>query len=256
LVEAASNSANDLLQAVTVGNNLILCGQSTCPQGGTGTGEMVMSWGISEWPGELSYDSLFTTPGVVYFSSPGDTAGSISYPCVSPNVVCAGGTATARNPNTGNFMYEIAWSDGGGGVSAYEPQPSYQSTLANLRIVYGDTAYRGVPDVAFDSADSTPFWVWDSESFVVPGSNSNGWYNGWGTSFADVGWAGIVNAAGSFAPSSASELATIYSNRFTPSEIHDITTGSGFCGPYSGWTTLGGWDFCTGVGSPVGYLGK
>jgi subtilase family serine protease len=251
LVEAASDLDTDLAQAVAVGNNLIVCGQPLCPNGGAGTGEMIMSWGSSETANEVTYDQLFTTPGVVYFAAAGDTPG-VEYPCASPNVVCAGGTATARNPVTGNFMYEIAWSDGGGGVSAYEPRPAYQSTVLNL----GVSMFRGVPDVAFDSADSTGMWVWDSESFVLPGGNANGWFIGYGTSFADVAWAGIVNTAGGFAASSLSELTTLYGNRFDPAVINDIGVGHGFCGPYSGWTTLKGWDPCTGIGTPNGYGGK
>jgi hypothetical protein len=63
-----------------------------------------------------------------------------------------------------------------------------------------------------------------------------------------------VNTAGKFAPSTVSELTTIYANRSVASKIHDITVG--YCGPYDGYTTLSGWDMCTGVGSPVGYGGK
>jgi hypothetical protein len=208
-----------------------------------------MSWGNSEFPGETSYDGYFTTPGVVYFSSAGDSS-VVSWPCTSPNVVCAGGTSTARNFSTGNFLYEVTWDQGGGGLSAYEGRPSYQSTVANL----GSTTFRGVPDVSFNSGYNTAFWVWDSEGFQINDETLAGWLLGWGTSFADVGWAGIVNVAGRFAPSSISELTTIYRNRFVSSDIRDIT--SGLCGPYDGYPAVNGWNFCTGVGSPVGYGGK
>jgi subtilase family serine protease len=251
LVEAASSSNSDLLQAVVVAGNLVQCGQVNCPSGGTGKGEITMSWGGDEFNGETAYDAYFTTPGVVYFAAVGDTPG-VTYPCVSPNVVCGGGTATARNPSTGNFMYEIAWSNGGGGVSQYEPRPSYQATIANL----GATTFRGVPDVSFNSSDTTAMWVWDSEPFQIYGASYGGWYVGYGTSFSDVAWAGIVNAAGSFALSSVNELTTLYSDRFNPSDIRDITSAYGFCGPYSGWTPLTGWDYCTGIGTPLGYGGK
>ena len=251
LVETASNSFSDLFTGVNVASNLVQCGQPSCPSGGKGTGEVAMSWGGDEFAGETAYDSYFTTPGVVYFSSPGDSPG-VEYPCTSPNVVCAGGTATARNPMTGNYMYEIAWPDGGGGVSQYEPRPSYQASVANL----GSATFRGVPDVAFNSSETTAMWVWDSEPFQIYGASYGGWYTGFGTSFSDVAWAGIVNVAGSFAMLSVNELTTIYSNRFNASDFHDITPSYGFCGPYSGWTPLVGWDFCTGVGSPVGYGGK
>ena len=43
LVEAASESMSDLLTAVKVASSLIQCGQTNCPSGGTGTGEVIMS---------------------------------------------------------------------------------------------------------------------------------------------------------------------------------------------------------------------
>jgi subtilase family serine protease len=248
LVEAASESYDDLGQAVMVANSLIQCGQTNCPSGGTGVGEVIMSWGGPEFPAETSFDAYFATPGVVYFAASGDTPG-VSYPCASPNVVCSGGTTTAYNPSTGNFLYEITWDQAGGGVSDYESKPTYQSSLG-----HNPTPNRGVPDVAFDSSPSSSYWVWDSFGFQIAAQSAAGWLLGYGTSFSDVAWAGIVNAAGSFAPSSASELTTIYNNRFSATDFRDIIVGN--CGPYDGTTTLVNWDFCTGVGTPQGYGGK
>ena len=68
---------------------------------------------------ETSFDSSFTTPGVVYFASSGDQPG-VQYPAASPNVVAAGGTTTARNPFTANFLSERAWDLTGRGLSAFE----------------------------------------------------------------------------------------------------------------------------------------
>lgn len=123
LVEANSSFYSDLFPAVLVANNLIACGQTTsCPSGSTGKGEVSMSWGGGEFSGEKSYDSFFTTPGVVYFAASGDVPGT-SYPCVSQNVVCVGGTSTARQYTTGNFVNEYTWPEAGGGVSNYESSP-------------------------------------------------------------------------------------------------------------------------------------
>jgi hypothetical protein len=36
--------------------------------------------------------------------------------------------------------------------------------------------------------------------------------------------------------------------------FNDIT--SGICGPYAGYATATGWDFCTGIGTPKGKTGK
>jgi hypothetical protein len=120
---------------------------------------------------------------------------------------------------------------------------------------HNPTAFRGVPDLSFDSNPYTGAWVWDSFGFQISsGQSGAGWLPIGGTSLASAALPGIINAAGSFVSSSASENALLISNRFVATEIRDITAG--YCGPYSGWTPLGGWDFCTGVGSPLGYLGK
>jgi subtilase family serine protease len=248
LVEAATNSNADLLQAVSVASNEVRCGQTTtCPRNATGTGEVSMSWGMEEYRGEIFNDAYFTMPGVVYISSPGDQPG-VEYPCTSPNVVCAGGSTTARNPKNGNFLYELTWPEGGGGVSAYEPIPSYQSSISSIRSLVG--LARGVPDVSFDSSPETAVWVYDTIEF----EGDTGWFTAYGTSLANTAWAGIVNVAGRFASSSASELTTIYGHLGNSADFRDITYG--WCGPYSGYSALTGWDFCTGVGSPIGYLGK
>ena len=78
-----------------------------------------------------------------------------------------------------------------------------------------------------------------------------GWFIVGGTSVASPSLAGIVNAAGHFADSSTAELNTIYSNLGNPADFRDIVVG--YCGPYAGDFTMPRWDFCTGVGSDIGY---
>ncbi len=75
-----------------------------------------------------------------------------------------------------------------------------------------------------------------------------------GTSVATPALAGVVNAAGGFAPSTNVELLTIYGNRKFSAEYED--TKQGYCGPYAGYAAIVGWDFCTGVGVPLGYKDK
>ena len=158
LVETDSNSYVDLLTGVEIASNLVSCGNPNgCAPGAKGRGEVSMSWGGPEFPEETSIDYLFTTPGVVYVAAAGDTAGETDWPCVSPNVVCAGGTTIRRNPYTGNFLQESTWDLGSGGVSLYEPIPHYQSSISHIV-----GAARGVPDVSLDSNPVTGAWVWDS----------------------------------------------------------------------------------------------
>jgi hypothetical protein len=59
-----------------------------------------------------------------------------------------------------------------------------------------------------------------------------------------------VNQAGG-APSTVSELTTIYANRTNTSDFRDITSGT--AGSFSAHS---GWDFVTGVGSAKGLNGK
>jgi kumamolisin len=265
LVEAQSNFYSDLLTSVQIASNLIQCGQTeqnpttyavgTCPSGSNGTGEVSMSWGGGEFSGETADDSYFTTPGVVYLASSGDSPGTI-WPCTSPDVVCAGGTSIRRSPSTGNYLGEAAWNEAGSGSSLYEPAPSAQTTY--IPSIVGTSGPRAVPDVSFDANPITGVWVWDSFGFALDvydePVNSSGWYIVGGTSVASPALAGIVNRAGGFAANSGAELTTMYKNMSTSGDYRDI--GSGFCGPYQGYSTATGWDFCTGIGSDEGYSGK
>jgi kumamolisin len=224
LVEAGSANYGDLLTAVAKANALL---QSV------GGGEVSMSWGGSEFASQTIYDSYFTQPGVVYFAAAGDSPG-VTWPSASPNVVSVGGTSISRNPTTGVYQTEVTWQSAGGGPSVYETRPTYQNGISG--IVQGQ---RGIPDVAADANPSSGVWVYDSPYWYIVG----------GTSLATPVWAGIVNAAGHFYPSSL-EFTVLYGNLGTK----DISAGT--CGPNQGYLAGPGWDFCTGLGSPLGEGGK
>ena len=230
LVEAASSSFADLMTAEDMASKMV---------NAAGGGEVSNSWGGSEFSGENTYDSHFVKAGVVFLASAGDYPGT-SWPGASPNVVSAGGTTVRRNPSTGAFVAEAPWDSAGGGSSVLEPRPSYQSKIAAV----GN--YRGVPDLSFDSNPVTGVWVYDS--------NVGGWNIVGGTSVASPALAGILNLAGSFYTSSNAELTAIYGKLGVAADFTDIATG--YCGPYAGYTSGTGWDFCTGVGSNKGLAGK
>src|ERR1022692_1333741 len=185
-------ASGDLLPAVTLASNLVSA---------AGGGEVSMSWGFGDFAGENGFDGYFTTTGVVYFSSSGDSAG-ISYPCTSPDVVCVGGTTISRNATTGNFEYESAWPDTGGGPSPNEPIPSYQSGIASIV-----GTQRGTPDLAFVADGRTPVWIYDM--FPISGTSGT-WWLASGTSVSAPGMAGIVNTAGHFYTSTNAELSEVY----------------------------------------------
>jgi subtilase family serine protease len=240
LVEAASANYSDLFQAVSVATGIVT-------QNG-GSGEVSMSWGGSEFSGESSYDSYFKSTGVVYFAAAGDAGGRTIYPSVSPYVVSAGGTTINRN-SSGGFVTESAWSSSGGGASAYEPIPSYQTPVANLT-----GKKRGTPDFSFDANPNTGVFIYDS----TPYQGSAGWWIIGGTSVATPALAGIANLAHSFNQSSAAELSAIYSvcgsgpsTKCSNADFRDITSGSAGRN-----TSSTGWDFTTGVGSSLTVAGK
>jgi subtilase family serine protease len=234
LVEAASNSVADLLAAVKVANSYVSA---------AGGGEVSMSWGAPEFSTESLYDTYFQASGVVYFASSGDSAGT-GWPCVSPNVVCVGGTTLRRSTN-GDFLQEVAWNEGGGGLSKYYGRPAYQN---NITTIVGNQ--RGVPDVSLAADPITGAWIY----YTPSNTGAHGWYIVGGTSWSSPTFAGIVNSSASFSSSSSIELTKIYNNLGNSAYFKDIVNG--WCYFDYATTAVPGWDACTGVGSNWGKSGK
>lgn len=233
LVEAASNNSTDLAKAVGVANSLV-------SPGGRGFGEISMSWGFSEYSGETSFDRNFHQPGVVYVAASGDIGGQRTYPATSPYVIAAGGTTLAFNL-AGQFLSEAGWNNGGGGPSAYESRPAFQSSVATKV-----GSKRGTPDLSFDADPRSGVALYDSTSC----GGLSGWMVAGGTSLSSPAVAGIINLSGHFYASSDMELNVIYSN-LGNANFRDITAGR--AGAFS---ASKGWDFVTGVGSSLGLAGK
>lgn len=240
LVEAASDSNSDMLQAEDVASSEVLA---------AGGGLVSNSWGGSESSDETSHDSHFQTSGIVYVASSGDYSAPARYPSSSPYVVSAGGTSIIRD-SSGNFSSEIAWgtepdvpigskSGASGGPSVYESRPSYQKFISKI---VGRS--RGTPDISFNSAPHTGVDVYST--------NAGGWIKDGGTSVASPALAGIINSANHRATSTNQELTYIYNNALKNyhSYWHDILSGN------NGFPCMAGYDFVTGLGSPLGYGGK
>ncbi len=230
LVEANSNSFTDLLGAVDYAASQ------------SGVHQVSMSWGGSEFSSESSFDNHFQVSGVSFSASSGDN-GVLIWPAVSPYVVGVGGT-TLNVDSSGNVVSETAWSGSGGGISAYEPEPSYQT-------IYGiSSSGRGVPDTSYDADPNTGVPVYDSIRYF----GSSGWFQVGGTSVGSPQWASllaIANSARSTAISSTSfGTNTLLYNAATGTSYslnyRDITSGS------NGFFNAGsGYDFVTGLGSPL-----
>jgi hypothetical protein len=236
LVEASSASFTDLLVAEATATGYV-------DANGLAVKEVSNSWSGSEFSGENAYDRFFTSRNVVYFFSAGDSGAPAEYPSASPYVVSVGGTTVNTN-SSGVFTGEVGWSRSGGGPSAYEPRPAFQSAISGIV-----GAWRGTPDLSFDADPDTGVSVYDT----FP---SAGWPSGWaamgGTSLSAVAVASIANlaatAAGSFPAGSQALLATIYS-RLGSANFRDITSGN------NGYAATVGWDFVTGIGTCVGLAG-
>jgi subtilase family serine protease len=142
LVEAKSNSLADLLTAVDYAT-------------GHGATVVSMSFGAAEFPGETQFDGHFARTGVTYVAAAGDLGSMTVYPAVSPNVLAVGGTSLNVD-QSGNYISETGWSNGGGGISLYEPKPAYQ-----VNVPQSATA-RTSPDVAYD-ADPNIVTAYDAE---------------------------------------------------------------------------------------------
>lgn len=224
LVEANSSSADDMFAAAKKAASL------------KGVQQVSMSFGMNEFSSESRYDGYFNKSGVVFFAASGDQGGVRNYPAVSPNVVGVGGTSL-RIDGDGSVSSETAWNSAGGGLSAYLDRPVAQNPLAAILGLK-----RGSPDVSFVADPSTGCAVYDS----TPSGGFSGWMVIGGTSLGAPCIAGIANLSMRPANNSSFELARIYGS-LGSDNFRDVTSGA--AGSY---TASAGWDFVTGVGSPVG----
>jgi subtilase family serine protease len=232
LVEANSDSLTDLFTAVDYARSQ------------PGVAVVSMSWGASEWLGESSYDTHFTTPsghsGVTFVASTGDdgSAGLPEYPSASANVLAVGGTQLTTD-TLGNYQSETGWSGSTGGPSAQVTQPAYQHG-----VVTQSTTMRTVPDVAYNASSASPYAIYDTSIY-------SGWLEAYGTSAGAPQWAALVAIAdqgralsGLGALDGPSQtLPLIY--QLPGSDFHDITTGNN-----GGYSAGPGYDLVTGLGTP------
>ena len=223
VVEAASASASDLLAAVNYARSV------------AGVSVVSMSWGTSEFAGETSYDSTFTTPaghtGITFLASSGDSGAGSEWPASSINVVAVGGTSLSLSPS-GSKLAESAWSGSGGGYSSYEAEPSYQTRVQA-------TGRRGSVDVALDADPNTGVSV-----YSVAGG---GWIQVGGTSLSAPVWAGLIAIADQ--GRAVVGKATLDGATQTLADLYAAPAGS-FNDITSGSRASTGYDTATGLGTP------
>ena len=220
LVEASTQSGANLLKAVDYAASV------------KGASAISMSWGGAEFPEEVSMDSHFVSvSSAPFFASSGDNGAGASWPASSPNVIGVGGTTLAL-ASSGAVASEGAWSGSGGGVSAYEKEPGFQTGYSIPKA----GGMRAIPDVAYDANPQSGFPIY------VKGA----WHTVGGTSAGAPQWAAIA------ALGSGITNVQLYADKSTGEHakyFRDITSGSnGSCGYFCDARMH--YDYVTGLGSP------
>lgn len=191
-----------------------------------------MSWGGAEFSDETSLDAHFTSDhGIQFFASSGDNGTGASWPAASPYVIGVGGT-TLLTTTSGMFEKEVAWQGSGGGVSAYETAPAFQSIVSTQRT----NGMRAIPDVAYDADPATGF----------PIVHAGLWHRVGGTSAGAPQWAALSTLGRGV---SLMHLYADKASQHSALYFRDITSGiNGDCG-YDCTAHLK-YDMVTGLGSP------
>jgi subtilase family serine protease len=236
LVEAKNSFLSSLLGAVDIAVS-------------NGARVVSMSWGGSEFSSESLYDSHFNHAGVIFTAASGDSGTGVIWPAASPYVVGVGGTTLPLDSSGDLAGSETAWSGSGGGISAYEYEPGYQSSYP----IGGTNGYRGVPDVAYDADPSTGISVYDS----TPYQGQTGWFQVGGTSVGTPQWAALIVLA------DQTRATLLSSNNLSKSSLYDAATGTVYASNYrditlgsngscgSVCTAQTAYDWITGLGTPL-----
>lgn len=225
LVEAASASGTNLVNAINYA------------RARSDVVAVSLSWGGNEFTTEGSFETNLTSPsGATFFAAAGDGGHGTSWPAVSANVVAVGGTSLKLDANN-NFVSESAWSGGGGGVSSFIKSPAWQTTFG----IAGANGKRALPDVSFNADPASGYAVYSSTSYY----GYRGWFQVGGTSAGTPQWAALRTINPGLTAAKLYQVA-----KTTPASFRDITTGTnGNCGTLC--TAVPGYDFTTGLGSPL-----
>jgi kumamolisin len=256
LIEACTNSNKDLYYAEDVAGSIVAAAAG---------GDISNSWGEGEYSGEIADDVHFGLTywqNIAYFASAGDSGCGAAYPSSSPWVVSAGGSEVVRN-SVGQETSEKCWAGSGGGTSTVETYTANftggnTGPWADFQYPIFGQANRATPDFASDASNHSPVWIYSAYG-------CGGWCLVAGTSVASPTLAGIVNTAANklgtatLFPINSNGYYTNQENNLLYSELvggkyssnfYDVKTGSNGC------SVTASWDYCTGVGTPRGIIGK
>jgi hypothetical protein len=220
--------------------------------------QLSCSWFIPSGAADPAADQIFqqmATQGQSFFNASGDDdayTGLIDFPGDTPYITQVGGTTLATSGPGGSWVSETVWNLGngtgsGGGISTQYPIPSWQTNISMIGN-QGSTTKRNTPDVALTA-----------NNIYVRADGAD--YSVVGTSCAAPLWAGfaaLINqqAAASGVPAIGfinPAVDAIGSGLNYTSNFHDITTGNNERpGSPTKFSAVGGYDLCTGWGTPAG----
>ena len=237
LIEVDAANSTSLLGGINLANKM-------------GAGVVSMSFGAPEGSWVKTNDASFNTTGMTYVAAAGDDGAQALWPAVSPKVLAVGGTSLQW---TGaGTRYEAAWSSSGGGVSAYEALPTWQSGTVVPGV--GAARMRTVSDVAFNANPTTGQYV----ALTTKGGTTTSWNSYGGTSIGAPQWAGLVAVANARRVAAAKAVlgdfhATLYKTIATTpgtyaADFSDVVAGSD--GSCTTCATAAGYDTVTGWGTP------
>lgn len=253
LIEANSESTSDVFQAMSLAQ-----GPLEDSSGDSYVANVVsMSWGYNESNSFMGsymtgYDSTYLPPDhhITFVAATLDNGShfGVYWPAISPNVVGVGGTVLKLNAS-GGYGSETGWSKSTGGISKYEPRPSYQDGIVPFGFTTTPTN-RMNPDVAYAA---TNFAAYDTVGTY------RGWFQAGGTSAGTPQWAGLIALADQERvvshkqPLNSTETLTglyqlanlQFDNPDSYSYFHDITAGN------NGYRAGTGYDLVTGIGTPI-----
>jgi hypothetical protein len=236
VIEAKSASQNDIRVAMQTAVN-------------TGANIVSMPFGADETFTEGSQAYLFLSSHVVWIAASGDSD-KPSFPATYPDVIAVGGTTLS---SVAPFV-ETAWVNAGAGMSIVEKMPSFQMIPSVQE--RNTTAYRSVPDVAFNADPE-----YGAQIYI---SVLGGWCVVGGTSVSTAFFTGVVAIANSTRKSHNLPLLTsvtgqgaslqgslykLMSTNGGPTNstvLKDVVQGIAGEGSYSAGP---GYDIATGLGS-------
>lgn len=204
-----------------------------------------MSFGTEESARDESLSSFMSQKNSIFNASSGDVGGVVSFPSSNPYCISVGGTNLSLNSLGTKKISETAWINSGGGASSIFKIPPFQGRFFNI---YGEAeGMRATPDLSM-SANTSP----GASAYV---SQLGGWTTVGGTSFSNACFAGICACIKEKHPelvNGTDILSYLYGKAGTDGysrvqySFNDIILGK------SGrFYAKEGWDFATGLGSPV-----